>query len=254
MKTNKIDLDQIYGLNQSDNAHIETENQRTNTTLNEHFGIKLAHTTPKAATLNIDGIRTSLVGEDSITPYTITNFSHFRAQQYTLGTNQTITNNYGFYAGAPLTFGVNNYGFYSNISSFGSNRWNFYANGTAPNYFAGDLRTNKTFLKRTFPTTTSVNLSLTIEMLITTLVVSNTPNGDITCTLPTGASCEAGFQNLQVDQSLEWVIINTGSVNKITLATATNHNIIGNAEVLPNTSGRFLTRKYATNGFTTYRV
>ncbi len=253
MKTNKIDLDQIYGLNQSDNAHIETENQRSNTTLNEHFGIKLAHTTPKAATLNIEGVRTSLIGENSTTPYTTTNFSHFRAQQYTPGTNQTITNNYGFYAGAPLTFGVNNYGFYSNISSF-NNRWNFYANGTAPNYFAGDLRTNKTFLKTTTITSSNIDYTLTIANLIAGIITTQTPTIPVIFTLPTGNLCEAGFQNLQVDQSFEWVVINTGSVDSATITAATNHSVVGNMEVLPNTSGRFLTRKNATNSFTTYRV
>jgi hypothetical protein len=37
-----------------------------------------------------------------------------------------------------FTAATNNYGFYSDIAS-GSNRWNFYAAGTAQNYFAGNV-------------------------------------------------------------------------------------------------------------------
>jgi hypothetical protein len=60
----------------------------------------------------------------------------FWAQNATLGAGASLTNQYGFVVD-PLTSGTNNYGFYSDIAS-GSNRWNFYAAGTAQNYFAGD--------------------------------------------------------------------------------------------------------------------
>ena len=42
----------------------------------------------------------------------------------------------GFIAGANLTGATNNYGFFSNIAS-GTGRWNFYAAGSAANYFEG---------------------------------------------------------------------------------------------------------------------
>jgi hypothetical protein len=50
----------------------------------------------------------------------------------------TITDYYSFLAGTQ-TIATNNYGFYSNIAS-GTGRWNFYANGTAANYFGGITR------------------------------------------------------------------------------------------------------------------
>jgi hypothetical protein len=64
-----------------------------------------------------------------------TNVYHYLATNATLGAGASLTNSFGFYAD-PLTSATNNYGFYSNIAS-GSNRWNFYAAGTARNYFAG---------------------------------------------------------------------------------------------------------------------
>jgi hypothetical protein len=49
-----------------------------------------------------------------------------------------VTNQYGFHAESSLTGATNNYGFYGNIAS-GTGRYNFYAAGTADNYFAGNV-------------------------------------------------------------------------------------------------------------------
>jgi hypothetical protein len=73
------------------------------------------------------------------TPYTITTLAGFRALEGTINADSTATNQYGFFADASLTGATNNYGFYGNIAS-GTNRWNFYANGTAANYFAGQVQ------------------------------------------------------------------------------------------------------------------
>jgi hypothetical protein len=68
--------------------------------------------------------------------FTCSNLYHSLANDVTLGSGSAVTSQYGFYCGA-MTQATNNYGFHSNIAS-GSNRWNFYAAGTAQNYFAGD--------------------------------------------------------------------------------------------------------------------
>jgi len=70
--------------------------------------------------------------------FTLTTATHFHAQGITLGSGSAITNQYGFFAGSAITAATNNFGFYSDIAS-AANRWNFYANGTAPNYFAGNV-------------------------------------------------------------------------------------------------------------------
>ena len=77
-------------------------------------------------------------GHDAASPYTTNSVTAFSAQSYTPGTNQTLTDLYGFSVSPGLNLATNNYGFYSSIAA-GSGRWNFYANGTAGNYFAGNV-------------------------------------------------------------------------------------------------------------------
>ena len=73
----------------------------------------------------------------SATSFTLSILRHFHAQQGTIGAGSTVTNQFGYSAESTLTGATNNYGFYSNIAA-AANRWNFYAAGSAPNYFAGD--------------------------------------------------------------------------------------------------------------------
>jgi hypothetical protein len=80
--------------------------------------------------------------------FTLGNLRHFMAQQGTIGAGSTVTNQYGVFVDSTLTGATNNYGFYSNIAS-GSNRWNFYAAGTARNYFAGRTDVGNTRIEAT---------------------------------------------------------------------------------------------------------
>jgi hypothetical protein len=70
--------------------------------------------------------------------FTLGILKHYNAQQGTIGAASAVTNQYGFFADSALTGATNNYGFYGNIAS-GTGRFNFYAAGTADNYFAGAL-------------------------------------------------------------------------------------------------------------------
>lgn len=70
--------------------------------------------------------------------FTLSQIIHYRTEQGTFGAGSTVTNQYGYLADASLTGATNNYGFFSNIAS-GTGRYNFYATGTAANYFNGDL-------------------------------------------------------------------------------------------------------------------
>jgi hypothetical protein len=71
--------------------------------------------------------------------FTLPTLIHFSAQQYTIGLNSVVTNQYGFLADSSLTNAANNnHGFRGNIAS-GSNRYNLYMAGTADNYLAGNL-------------------------------------------------------------------------------------------------------------------
>ena len=75
--------------------------------------------------------------------FTLSSLEHFAATQQTIGAGSAVTNQYGFVAGSSLIGATNNYGFYSNIAS-GTGRYNFYAAGTADNYFAGNVVIGKT--------------------------------------------------------------------------------------------------------------
>jgi len=70
--------------------------------------------------------------------FTLTGLRHFTAQQSAFGAGSTVANQMGFYAGPTLIGATTNYGFLGDIPA-GTNRWNFYAGGTAQNYFAGNV-------------------------------------------------------------------------------------------------------------------
>lgn len=68
-------------------------------------------------------------------PYII----HYYAQQRTFGAGSSVTTQFGFLAESSLVGATTNYGFVAKIPS-AANRWNFYAEGTANNAFAGNSR------------------------------------------------------------------------------------------------------------------
>jgi hypothetical protein len=70
------------------------------------------------------------------TAFTLGSIIHYQAVQGTIGAGSTVTNQYGFFVPPGNTGATNNYGFFSQLASAAS-VWNFYASGTAANYFAG---------------------------------------------------------------------------------------------------------------------
>lgn len=96
--------------------------------------------------------------------------SHFSTNGYTAGAFSVVTNQYGFIVGSGLTSATNNYGFWSGLVN-ATGRWNFYANGDAPNYFAGDtyignpnLRASDTSIRKLIITGSSATLGPEIVM------------------------------------------------------------------------------------------
>jgi len=69
--------------------------------------------------------------------FTVTNLRHFQATNASIGSGSAITNQYGVDIGA-LSGASNNYGIASAVAS-GATNYNIYANGTAQNYFAGNV-------------------------------------------------------------------------------------------------------------------
>jgi hypothetical protein len=99
------------------------------------FGITLGSVIQSDVTTSVYGYRTTLGTQAAA--FTLPNIYHVSVEQGTFGATSAVTNQYGVIIGSNLTGATNNYGFYGNIAS-GAGRWNFYAGGTASNYFAGD--------------------------------------------------------------------------------------------------------------------
>jgi hypothetical protein len=78
--------------------------------------------------------------------YTLPQIDIFEAQFGVLGAGSALTNLIGFRADVSLGgVAANAFGFLSNLAA-GSNQYNFYASGTAPNYFAGATTFNSNVL------------------------------------------------------------------------------------------------------------
>jgi hypothetical protein len=80
--------------------------------------------------------------------FTISELAHFYAWPQTyanITAGGAVIIEYGFLAQSTLNQASSSFAFYSNIAS-AANRWNFYANGTAANYFAGQTVIGSTSL------------------------------------------------------------------------------------------------------------
>jgi hypothetical protein len=135
-------------------------------TANEAYGVRNAGTFSSGAT-------TSAVSFDSApsteaASYTAGQIIHFGARQGTIGAGSTVSNQYGFAAQSSLTGATNNYGFFGNIPT-AANRWNFYAAGTAPNYFegivgiGGFINSSKLGVAGTYPTSSAISRAVTAD-------------------------------------------------------------------------------------------
>ena len=102
------------------------------TTIN---GLTIDETVGSGVTANYRSVLSRPILQNAT--FTLTNLYHFYTNPQTKPAAATLSSQYGFHAESTLTDATSNYGFYSNIAS-AANRWNFYANGTAQNYFAGN--------------------------------------------------------------------------------------------------------------------
>ena len=95
--------------------------------------------------------------------FTVANAFHYVARQLALGAGSVITNQYGFQAENSLTGATNNYGFHGNIAA-ATGRWNFYAAGTANNYFAGNVGIGTSLPDSTFNVRAGANSTAAEEI------------------------------------------------------------------------------------------
>lgn len=235
----------------SNNASIYNQKALSGSTI--VYGSYLDATISSGVTNTAHGFRSRLGTEDA--SFTLSDLIHFRVSQATIPVASTVTAQYGFEVQSNMTGATSNYAFYGALAS-ADGRWNFYASGTAPNYFAGDVRTNTVVTVRTSPTNSNISVTATAASLLDGLR-TGTPTGNINLTLPTGTNMDAAFQELQTNQSFEWSLINLATAASgfdVTVTANTTHTVVGRMVVNGETSGRFLTRKTAANTFISYRI
>lgn len=197
------------------------------------------------------GCNTVLVSVGTTGGPTLSVLRYFVVSEGTL--TSPVTDQFGYVVTNTLTGATNNYGFHSSIGT-ASGRWNFFAAGGAPNYFAGDVRTNTVITERTVAENQNAIATASVASLLGG-IRTGTPTANITLQVPTGTGMEGGFQNLQDNHGFEWSLINLAAATfTITVTSNSGHLLVGNMVVAASTSGRFITRKDSTNNFTTYRI
>lgn len=102
------------------------------------------------------------------------------------------------------------------------------------------------------PVAVNATATLTAAQLLNRLITSTTAAA-VSGTLPNGDLLDAAA-GLEIGESFDWTVINTGASNAFTILQGTGHTIIGNPAVALSTSGNFRSRKTAANTFVTYRV
>jgi hypothetical protein len=83
-------------------------------------------------------------------------------------------------------------------------------------------------------------------------IVTSTTVAAVDGTVPTGAVMEAASE-WQVNDSVDWAVINTGP-NVFDVVAAADHAVIRGAAVAAGQSGTWRTRKTAANTFVSYRI
>ena len=105
----------VGGSAPSTNVGINVDTTLATSTTTQ-YGVYVRPTYDDTATANIYGCRSLLTGGAAASSYTTNNVFNYRSSDFTLGTNQKVTDFYGFY-GDDLTTATNNYGVYLNTAA-----------------------------------------------------------------------------------------------------------------------------------------
>lgn len=103
------------------------------------------------------------------------------------------------------------------------------------------------------PPTKTATATLTATELLGDIIVS-AGTATYSMTLPTGALMDSGITNIPDGYAFTWSVINTVAFSKTIAPAASGHTFVGNATIAVNASARYLSRKNATNSWTTYRI
>jgi hypothetical protein len=188
-----------------------------------------------------------------------TNLRHFSAAQPAFGAGASATDQVGFYVNGSLTGATNNYSFKCDLNA-ATGRWNFFADGTAPNRYDGpSLFADTTYGAQGSATAKTAAATLTGAEVLGGIITYNGVAADLT--LPTGTDLDAAItadivaSALPINMFFDFSVINTGAAT-VTVALNTDITATGTRTVAAGTSGRFRLRKTATgpSTFILYRL
>jgi hypothetical protein len=149
---------------------------------------------------------------------TLAALNHYSADQATYA--GTVTTQYGFQAQASLIGATTNYGFFSNIAS-GTGRWNCYANGTADNYFVGNITANAAFNQTPTRSTVASGSTITLTTGTNHLLYDNAATAAaLTITLPSTNLTNGQAITIATRSAITSLTVNGGTIygNPTTLA------------------------------------
>lgn len=114
-------------------AYYDAQNISGATTLSRHH---LNGSIQSTVTSNVFGYRSTL--GTAAASFTLGGLSHFYVSGGTIGAGSTVTNQFGFRVESTMTGGGQNFAYTASLP-VATGRWNIYSNGTAQNYFAGNV-------------------------------------------------------------------------------------------------------------------
>jgi hypothetical protein len=114
--------------------------------------------------------------------------------------------------------------------------------------------TNDGVIAHDQPAPAAVNATATLTIAnLKAGIITSTSAAATDMTLPTGTDTQAGFSGTYDNFTFEWSVINTGP-SLVRVLAGTAHTVVGSGSVATGTSGRFASRRTATNTFVTYRL
>ena len=181
---------------------------------------------------------------NSGTPYTISNVQGYSATVGTdaISSDSTINNLAGFRVAGSWTAGTNNYGFRGQIdSAVNTNRWNVYMDGSAPNYFAGNVGIGTTNPNAKLRVDWDRTETFGFHLVQTTdngepdaMAITNNYDRDIGMVFRTGDSNGA-------NQAVRWHIWNDGAVggannNRFNISPGTSSSVSNGITILQDSN------------------
>lgn len=131
-----IDSNGRFGFGSGTAVGYSMLNQQAITGAIASYGLVMQNTIASDVTSETNIFTTA--AQTAAASFTLGTIRHYHALGVTIGLGSAVTNQFGYFAESNMTSATNNYGFYGNLPS-GTGRWNFYANGTAPNFFNGNV-------------------------------------------------------------------------------------------------------------------